>query len=265
MISQRFQISILWELVGTLLEYLEICQKHFKGLIFLPYFGLLGLCTNILLPIIWELCSLATKLEPNVDQAVPPSLPCITRALSLPSEDFFLEQNKIDDILCDETYGLQSVLAWIWDLGLPLTGPVISLSLRNEVMGFPGGSGGKESACNVGDLGSIPGSERLGMATHSNILAWRISMDRGSILVSYRLWSHKKSDTTEQLKFGGRFSTYFRDAVVPEIKYSAKDQGLTCMWHCIFVIFCVWNLLLDSTTVLLTLMTKDEYSNLEGV
>ena len=27
-------------------------------------------------------------------------------------------------------------------------------------LGFPGGSEGKESACNVGDLGSIPGSER---------------------------------------------------------------------------------------------------------
>ena len=26
--------------------------------------------------------------------------------------------------------------------------------------GFPGGSGGKESACSVGDLGSIPGSGR---------------------------------------------------------------------------------------------------------
>ena len=25
---------------------------------------------------------------------------------------------------------------------------------------FPGGSGGKESACNAGDPGSIPGSER---------------------------------------------------------------------------------------------------------
>ena len=25
-------------------------------------------------------------------------------------------------------------------------------------MGFPGGSDGKESACNAGDLGSIPGS-----------------------------------------------------------------------------------------------------------
>ena len=28
------------------------------------------------------------------------------------------------------------------------------------LMGFPGGSDGKESACNVGDLGFIPGSGR---------------------------------------------------------------------------------------------------------
>ena len=27
-------------------------------------------------------------------------------------------------------------------------------------MGFPGGSDGKESTCNVGDMGSIPGIER---------------------------------------------------------------------------------------------------------
>ena len=39
------------------------------------------------------------------------------------------------------------------------------------------GSEVKTSACNVGDLGSIPGSEdplEKGMATHSGILAWRI-------------------------------------------------------------------------------------------
>ena len=44
-------------------------------------------------------------------------------------------------------------------------------------MGFPGGSDGKESACNEGDLGLIPGSGRSlekGMATYSSILAWRI-------------------------------------------------------------------------------------------
>ena len=43
--------------------------------------------------------------------------------------------------------------------------------------GFSGGSDGKESSCNAGDLGSIPGSGRSpekGMAPHPNILAWRI-------------------------------------------------------------------------------------------
>ena len=43
--------------------------------------------------------------------------------------------------------------------------------------GFPCGSPGKESACNAGDLGSIPGLGRSlekGEATHCSILAWRI-------------------------------------------------------------------------------------------
>ena len=47
----------------------------------------------------------------------------------------------------------------------------------NLYVGFPGGSDGKESACNAGDSGSILGLRRSpgeGMATHSSILAWRI-------------------------------------------------------------------------------------------
>ena len=51
------------------------------------------------------------------------------------------------------------------------------LQLKNCNKYFPGGSDGKESACNAGDLGSIPGSGRSlekGMAIHSNILSWRI-------------------------------------------------------------------------------------------
>ena len=42
---------------------------------------------------------------------------------------------------------------------------------------FPGGSDSKESACNAGDLGSIPGSEsslEQETATRSSALAWRI-------------------------------------------------------------------------------------------
>ena len=44
-------------------------------------------------------------------------------------------------------------------------------------MGLPGGSDGKESACNAGDPSSIPGLGKFPekeMATHSIIPAWRI-------------------------------------------------------------------------------------------
>ena len=44
-------------------------------------------------------------------------------------------------------------------------------------MGFPGGSDGKESACNAGDQVHSLGREDLlkkGMGTHSSIVAWRM-------------------------------------------------------------------------------------------
>ena len=50
---------------------------------------------------------------------------------------------------------------------------------RERERGFPGGSDGKASTCNVGDLGWEDPLEE-GMATHSSILAWRISRDRGA-------------------------------------------------------------------------------------
>ena len=56
-------------------------------------------------------------------------------------------------------------------------------------LGIPGGSVGKESACNVGDLGSISGREK-GTTKHSSILAWRIPWTDSP-------WSCKESDTTE--------------------------------------------------------------------
>ena len=58
------------------------------------------------------------------------------------------------------------------------------LVLLCAILGFSGGSDGKESACSAGDLGSIPGWEEpleKDMATHSSILAWRIPMDRRAL------------------------------------------------------------------------------------
>ena len=49
--------------------------------------------------------------------------------------------------------------------------------------GFPGGSDGKESACNAGDLGSIPGLGRSPGGGHGNPLQYSFlenPMDRGA-------------------------------------------------------------------------------------
>ena len=51
----------------------------------------------------------------------------------------------------------------------------VKLVLEIITMGFPCGSAGKESACNVGDLASIPGLRRSpekGKAPHSSIPLW---------------------------------------------------------------------------------------------
>ena len=49
--------------------------------------------------------------------------------------------------------------------------------------GFPGGSDGKESACNAGDPGSVPGLERSPGEGHGNPLQYLClenPMDRGA-------------------------------------------------------------------------------------
>ena len=65
-------------------------------------------------------------------------------------------------------------------------------------MGFPGGSDGKESACNAGDPGSVLGWEDLleeGMAAHSSILAWRIPWTEepgGPQSIASQSWTRRK-------------------------------------------------------------------------
>ena len=53
----------------------------------------------------------------------------------------------------------------------------VSVYMYVSYRDFPGGSDGKESACNAGDTGLIPGSGRSpgeGMSNHSRFLAWKI-------------------------------------------------------------------------------------------
>ena len=70
------------------------------------------------------------------------------------------------------------------------------LGKKIHTWGLPGGSAGKESACNAGDLGSIPGlgtspEEGKGLPTP---VFWP-----GEFHGLYSPWGRKESDTTEQL------------------------------------------------------------------
>ena len=76
----------------------------------------------------------------------------------------------------------------------------ILLSHKKELMsfaatGFPCGSAGKESTCNVGDLGLIPGLGRS--PGEGNGLPGKSHRQRS--LVGYRPWGRKESDMTERL------------------------------------------------------------------
>ena len=68
-------------------------------------------------------------------------------------------------------------------------------------MDFLGGSDNKESACNAGDPGSIPGSGRSPGEGNGNPLQYScLEKSHGQRnLVGYSPWGHKESEMTEQL------------------------------------------------------------------
>ena len=77
-----------------------------------------------------------------------------------------------------------------------------SLTLHNFICKlYPPGSDSRESACNAGDLGLIPGSGRSPEGGKSNPLQYSClenSMDRGAWQANSP-WNCKESDMTEQL------------------------------------------------------------------
>ena len=67
--------------------------------------------------------------------------------------------------------------------------------------GFLGGSDGKESACNAGDLGSVSGLGRSTGGGHGNPLQYSCLENPHCqrSLVGLSAWCHKESDMTEGL------------------------------------------------------------------
>ena len=69
---------------------------------------------------------------------------------------------------------------------------------RSPGLCFPGGSDGKEFACNVGDLGLILGFGRSPGGGHGNPLqSSGLLLSRQMCLADYNPWGRKELDTTE--------------------------------------------------------------------
>ena len=74
---------------------------------------------------------------------------------------------------------------------------IFFIVLSTLLMGFPGGAEVKASACNLGDLGSIPGWGRFPGEGNDSILAWRIPWTEGP--GGLQSTGCKEPDMTERL------------------------------------------------------------------
>ena len=93
--------------------------------------------------------------------------------------------------------------------------------------GFPGGSEGKQSTCDAGDLGSIPGLGRSPGGVHGNPLQFSsLENPHGQrSLAGYSPWDHQESDTTEQL------SIVHPSLGVYPSGTSGREPAYQCMRH----------------------------------
>ena len=101
-------------------------------------------------------------------------------------------------------------------------------------LGFPGGSDGKESARNAGDLGLIPGLGRSPGGEHGNALQYScLGNPTGTrSLAGYSPWGRKELDTTDQLSIK---NSHFlgpllgRGPLIERMKSVSKLIGKRCL------------------------------------
>ena len=76
---------------------------------------------------------------------------------------------------------------------------IFKCSFKTQIQGFPGGSDGKEFACNAGDLDSTPGLGRFPEGGHGNPVQYSyLEKTYGErSLEGYSPWGPKESDMTE--------------------------------------------------------------------
>ena len=105
--------------------------------------------------------------------------------------------------------------------------PLFSFTQHHHTMGFPSGSEGKESACNAGDLGSIPGLGRSPGGGHSNPLQYTCleNPHRQRNLVGYSPWRCKESGRTGQLSVSHHT---IKGDVLPALQVKTVRSGDLC-------------------------------------
>ena len=128
---------------------------------------------------------------------------------------------KLRDVTLNEISWSQKITVWLiaWFHLYEVS--------KNLVKGFPCAPDDEESACNVGDLGSIPGSGRTPGEGNGYPLQYSClenSMDRG-----YSPWGHKESDMTEWLTLSKQDSQTHRNTMI-----SSKAAGRRGKWGMLF-------------------------------
>ena len=96
-----------------------------------------------------------------------------------------------------------------------------TISKQAALVGFSGGSDGKESAYKVGDLGSIPGLGRSLGGGHGNPLQYSCQENPHGqrSLTGYSPWGRNESDMTERL------STAIKEGDLEEV----ENRSLNCV------------------------------------
>ena len=105
--------------------------------------------------------------------------------------------------------------------------------MLTAILGFPGGSDSKESACDVGDQGSIPGSGRFpwrkAWLPTPSFLPGESHGQRS--LAGHSSWAHKESDTTECLTLSLSNSIVNRGDIDPKAaKIGSWGQRKLTQW-----------------------------------
>ena len=76
------------------------------------------------------------------------------------------------EFVCGVSSCKEKFIQQIFSILIPVCFKVLLLWASLLVLGFPGGSDGKESACNAGDSGSIPGLGKSPGEGNDNLLQY---------------------------------------------------------------------------------------------